>query len=308
MKGATQSAQKLKALFRSLRSSLGKPPAPVHTDPITQLVLGIFTRDAPENRARDALDRLRSMVVDYNELRVIPPLELADIVGDYPDVRTKCEDLSRALNRIFAIEHAVSLDRLTSASRKEVAAYLARIDGLEPYTIARIRLYGLEQHAIPLDEAMWAYARQTHAVATKCPLDEAQSFLERQIAEGDAHEFVALLRKQAWQEWGAAVRKGDVERIRSVPPDRTSRNMLAQVSASAAAAQARVGELAAAADSAARPAARKSRSRKPAAAAPSAGNGAQPPTATGKAAGKSGGRTGRPAKATKRGGSRARSA
>jgi hypothetical protein len=200
-------------------------------DPIAQLILGIFSRDMPEPRAREALARLRSMVVDYNELRVVPPLELADLVGNYPDVRTKCEDLSRALNRIFAIEHDVSLERAAAMPRKDQLTYLNRIDGLEAYTRARIRLLGFQQHAIPLDEAMWAYARQKGIVDARCPLEEAQAFLERQVPEGQALEFFALLRKQAWNELGKLVRRQKVERILSVPPDRTSRNMLQQVAA-----------------------------------------------------------------------------
>ncbi len=234
MRGATVCARKLKQGFKTLRTRLGKAPPLPSGDPISQLILGIFTRDAPEAKANDVLDRLRAVVVDYNELRVIPPLELVEVVGDYSDARLKCEDLSRALNRIFAIEHTVSLDRLAQASMKETVAYLNGIDGLEPYTRARIRQFGLRQHAIPLDEAMWALARRGGYVDERATLEEAQAFMERQIPAKDGPEFVALLRKQAWSEMATAVRKREVERILSVPPDRTARNMLRAVSAAAA--------------------------------------------------------------------------
>ena len=94
------------------------------------------------------------MVVDFNELRVTPPIELSEILGDYPGVRNKSEDIVRALNKVFAREHAISLDSLTEMSKKDMLAYLDEIDGLEGYTRARIRLLGLGTHAIPLDEAM----------------------------------------------------------------------------------------------------------------------------------------------------------
>lgn len=226
MKGATQCAKRLAAMFKSLRTKLGKVNRPATTDPITQIILGVFSRDMPEAKAREVLDKLREMVVDYNELRVIPPGELADVVGEYPEVRTKCEDVSRALNKIFAWEHTVSLDRLTDAPKLEVANYLSNISGLEAYTRARVRLLAFGHHAIPLDEAMWAYARQEEIVDPKATIEEAQAFLERQIEEADALDFVALLKKQAWSEMATPVRRGEVEHIRSVPPDRTSRNML----------------------------------------------------------------------------------
>lgn len=226
MRGATDCTKRLKKLLASLRTRLGRVNRPAVGDPITQLTLGVFTRDAVETKAREVLDIVHGMVVDYNELRVIPPMELARTIGEYPGVREKCEDLSRALNRIFAIEHAVSLERFRNASARDTQVYLERIDGLEPYTRARIRLLGLGQHAIPLDEAMWAYARREEIVDPKCPLDEAQQFLERQVSADDALEFVALMRKQAWTEMAGAVRKGDAEKILSIPPDRTSSNML----------------------------------------------------------------------------------
>jgi len=190
------------------------------------MILGIFSRDAPESKAREALDGLRALVVDYNELRVVPAIEMAEMVGVLPAARLKCEDLSRALNKVFTREHEVSLDRLGGLPRKEVVDYLESIGGLDAYSRARVRLLGLQQHAIPLDEAMWAYARKTQIVHRRCSLEEAQAFLERRIPEDEALEFVALLEKQAWAEMGAAVRNREVESISSIPPDRTSRNML----------------------------------------------------------------------------------
>lgn len=226
MRGATQCARRLKKLFSSLQSKLGKVGAPAGGEPVTQMILGILSRDVPESKAREALDRLRGMVVDYNELRVIPPIELAEMLGDYPDVRLKSEDISRSLNKVFMRNHIVNLDELKDLSRKEARVILEQIDGLEAYTRARVQLLGLHQHAIPLDEVMWAFARRSAFVDRRCPLEEAQAFLERQIPEEDALEFTALLKRQAWTEMGAKARGREVEQILSVPPDRTARNML----------------------------------------------------------------------------------
>ncbi len=230
MKGATRCAERLKKFFGTLRNKLGKVDPPDHSDPITQLILGVLSRDVPESKARAALDRVRAEVVDYNEVRVIPSGELADILGDsYPDARAKADDLGRALNHIFAAEHDVTLEQLRSLNKKEAAAYLEQVDGLEAYTCARIRLFGFGHHAVPLDEAMWALARQAEIVDSKCPLGEAQAFLERQISDGEAPEFFALLQTHAWSELGQQVRKRKVERIESAPMERKSTHMLQEI-------------------------------------------------------------------------------
>ncbi|MBN2448219.1 MAG: hypothetical protein JXO22_15935 [Phycisphaerae bacterium] len=229
MRGATECARRLKKYFGALRAKLGKVNKPTNTDAPTQLIFGILSRDVPESKAREALDKLRGTVVDFNELRVTPPIELAEILGDYPDARMKGEDIVRALNKVFAREHAVTLDALLDMSKKDMTAYLNEIDGLEGYTRARIRLLGLGKHAVPLDEAMWALARREKIVDSKCSLDDAQAFLERQITEEEALEFFALLHEEAWAEMGDAVRAGECERITSIPPDRTTSHMLQDV-------------------------------------------------------------------------------
>lgn len=234
MRGATEAARKVKKVFNALKGSLGKVQRPTPTDAITQLLLGVFSRNQPETKAREMVDRLRSLVVDYNELRVIPVGELADALDSRnPDSWRKCEDVSRALNHIFAIEHAVSLERVKTLPRKDARAYLDRINGLDPYTRARIRLLGFEWHAIPLDEAMWAYCQRESLVDRKAPLDEAQAFLERQVDEADALDFVALLRRQAWSDLAAVIRKGQGPKIESTAPDRKSTNMLQAIAGGA---------------------------------------------------------------------------
>lgn len=230
MRGATQCAQRLKRLIAALRTQLGKLPPPAVEDPITQMLLGVLSRDVPESKARAALELLRSMVVDYNELRVIPPIELADLLGDYPEARLKCEDMSRALNKIFAEQHDVTLEFLREKGGKDARAYLDDVDGLDAYSRARVRLLGLGQHAFPLDEAMWAYGRSEEILDPRCSLDEAQGFLERQIGKDEALEVLALISHQAWATHAEAVRNRQVERILSVPPDRTARNMLQLIS------------------------------------------------------------------------------
>lgn len=225
-------ARRLKRLLKSLRSSAGKAVQPAAEDPVTHLILGVFSRDMPENKAREVLERMRAFVVDYNELRVTSPREMAEYIGDYPDGWTKCEDLSRALNRVFAMQHLVTLDHLLGKSRKEARDYLAKLEGLDAYSRARVLLFGLQQHAIPLDEAMWACLRKLHIVDPKASLEEAQAFLERHIDEEDAIEFVTLLRKHAWAECGAAVRSGQAEKIHSIPPKRASKNMLRPITSS----------------------------------------------------------------------------
>ena len=48
--------------------------------------------------------------------------------------------MSRALNKIFSIEHALTLERVAALPRKDMLDYLNKVDGLEAYTRARMRI------------------------------------------------------------------------------------------------------------------------------------------------------------------------
>ena len=123
----------------------------------------------------------------------------------------------------------MTLDHLSGASKKDVLAYLGQVEGLDAYTQARIRLLGLGQHAFPLDSAMWEYACQVEIVSPDAPHEEAQNFLERQIPESDALSVFAMMRKVAWAELDARVRRGTTRRVTGAPLERSTSHMLAEL-------------------------------------------------------------------------------
>ena len=102
-------------------------------DPVTQCILRILSRDVPEPK------RVRRWIASAGwswismSCEVVPPIELAQMLGDYPDVRSNARTFP-ALNKIFALHHNVTLDHLWECPREEVIIYLSSLDGLEDYT------------------------------------------------------------------------------------------------------------------------------------------------------------------------------
>lgn len=230
MKGASKCTERVKAHRKTLKKKFAGVELRASLDPISELVLAILSRDVPFRVAHEVLERLRSQVVDFNELRVIPSHELAELINDQTRYRLKADDLNRALNFVFAREFDVTLEPLRALNKKEAIAYLDEVEGLEAYSRASIRLHVLGQHAVPLDAAMWARARELELIDPECPLAEAQGFLERQIPADDGAEFVAMLFEDSWASWGDAVAADEVEPIVSVPREIKSSHMLAHVS------------------------------------------------------------------------------
>jgi len=198
MKQGTRYAAGIKQLYNRLRRRYGKPAMAEPTDPTEQLIVAILSRGTTETRARAALAKLREAMVDFNELRVTPPGEIVEIIGDsFPQAQQKALDIVKALNDIFEREHSVNLEGLRRMARREARRYLESLAGVDLCSAASVMLFSLGGHAIPVDETVLAYLRNEQLVDPDADVAEVQGFLERHIPAADAYAFSVLLRRCA---------------------------------------------------------------------------------------------------------------
>jgi endonuclease-3 len=198
MKHGAEYAKRIRHLYHQLRRQYGKPPPPDHTEPIEQLILGILARDTTEAKAQAAFRRLRESLVDHNELRVTPAVELAETLGpDLPDAATRAQNLVDALNAIYDRHNVVDLSFLRDKPVRDAREYLRALPGVDEFTAARVVLYSLGGHAIPVDQSMVWVLRKENLVPPEATLSEVQAFLERHISAQEAAEFAALMHRYA---------------------------------------------------------------------------------------------------------------
>ena len=77
MKHGTEYAKRIKRLHQTLVKKHGKPAASEPTDPIEQMLIGILAVDSTAAKAAAVYRKLTQRMVDLNELRVTPAIELA---------------------------------------------------------------------------------------------------------------------------------------------------------------------------------------------------------------------------------------
>lgn len=196
MKHGSEYAKRVKRLYNRLRRDAAKPPQVNHTDPLDQLILGILARDVSETKAQSAYARLMGAVVDLNDLRVTPWIEVADVLQqDLPDAENRARMLVGALNAIYDRCATVTLAFLRGKSVREAREYLRALPGIDEYAAARVVLFGLGGHAIPIDETTVQVFRQEELVGPEATLPEVQSFLERHIRASDAADFTMLVHR-----------------------------------------------------------------------------------------------------------------
>jgi len=226
---ASNPTNRLNSLVRRLRaqhpgvaleraSSLS--PVPEWSDAaLDEFLLSFFMWESTTAKARAALRRVRECVVDYNELRVCLPHELADLMGErYPRAQERTERLHASLTDLYRREHAMSLARLADAPKRDALAYLASLEGAPPYVCARVMLVSLAGHAVPVDERLLAQLVAVGVVEASATVESAASWLDRHVRAPDAIQTHLLL--QAWCDEGVPKTDAKPSRARDKRPAR----------------------------------------------------------------------------------------
>src|SRR5205085_6606996 len=155
MKHGSEYAKRMKRLMGQLVRKFGKPDPTDPVDPIDQLIIGILAGCTTHFKALSVYKRLRHHVVDLNELRVTPPMELAEQIGDgVPLARQKAQKIVDALNAIRKRQDSLDLTFLKQRGRREAREYLEALEGVDRATAASVVLFSLGGHSVPLDDLL----------------------------------------------------------------------------------------------------------------------------------------------------------
>ncbi len=201
----TEAGKKFAALVKRLHAAHDVPPTdpsqvgrPEHISPLLwQLVLSILAWECSPARAASASAKVHAAVVDYNEMRVCLPEELAGMIGDrYPRARERAVRLRSTLSDIFRRQHAVSLDHLPAMNKRDARAYLESLEGCPAFAAARVALLELDGHAVPVDERLLECLASEGAVPDGSTPASASAWLERQLRAGEARATYLML--EAW--------------------------------------------------------------------------------------------------------------
>jgi len=195
MKDGTLFAGKLKRAFSKQRQATPAGDIPEPDDPVRRLAIAILGENCGDDAAANALDRLLKTTVDWNEIRVSTPQQVARALGErFPDAEERAHRLSRALHGVYLHEHKIDLERLRSLGRREARDYLQSLEGVNDYSAAAVMLWSLGGHAIPVNDALHRALRDAGLVHESATRVEVQAFLERNVPAAQAKEFCLVMR------------------------------------------------------------------------------------------------------------------
>jgi endonuclease III len=202
VKNATACAKNLTALMKKLPEGAA-PALPDGDDAVSVLVQSFLMCETTTEKAASAYRKLRDQVVDYNDLRVTMPSEMASYLGSrYPLAFDRCQRMRTVLRNIYLREHQVALDSLREAGKRDVKKYLESLEGIWPFVASRVMLLCFDVHAIPVDEQLRRNLVAAGAADEDADVSEISAWLARQVKAGAGLE--THLRFQAWVEKGGA--------------------------------------------------------------------------------------------------------
>ena len=155
MKNATAYGNKIKGIFPKLKKHLPETNVPEDIEPLAVFVLGVLRENATLAQALDGLGVLREEFVDFNELRVAPPKDIAEALpANMPEPRAKAERLTVGLNRIYDQENRLDFDHTADMSKRDLRTHLREKLEFRLFTEAYLMLYFFGGHAVPVDDRL----------------------------------------------------------------------------------------------------------------------------------------------------------
>lgn len=184
MKKSEHYAKQIKQLLSKLRQERVKTTPPAAENPMDELLHGILSTYASETKADAALGRLKTGVVDLNEMRVSSVAELVGILGpEYPFARPAAQEIVAALHAIFNRTHSLDLSFLKTSSIKTAEGFLGGLDGLGLHARSWVLLRCLGARVMPIDQNMLTFLQRSGCIAEDATIEEAQKLLTAQVSE-----------------------------------------------------------------------------------------------------------------------------
>jgi endonuclease III len=184
-----------KTIARLIKAAPAKKPEPL--DPLARLIRAFLEYDCDEARTVVAERKIAENMVDSNELRVTPAIELAALLGvRYPFAESRCSALHRTLQSIFDREHQMRLDRLKEMKKTEVRPYFQSLAGITPYVEAAVSVDCFGAAAAPIDTKLLLWLVSKDALPEGLDLKTAQQILEKHLKSTEAEDFFHGARKE----------------------------------------------------------------------------------------------------------------
>jgi endonuclease-3 len=176
----TTDALKHKALeiHRRLINEYDEPRWRPGRDPVASLVSTIISQNTNDTNRDVAYDRLRERFPTWELVRDAPVDEVIEAIRPAGLAPTKGPRIQEALRAITYERGELTLDFLSYLPLDQAKAWLARLNGVGPKTVAIVLLFALGLPAFPVDTHVHRVSQRLGLIGPKVSREQAHTILE----------------------------------------------------------------------------------------------------------------------------------
>jgi len=161
------------------------------------VIFGICLENVSLETAEDSYLRLTEDYLDWNELRVSSPREIAESFSKQEGPLEKARTLKSIMHAIFETEYNFELETLIRMTQTQAVKTLNSFDGMRPFIAAHILQTSLKAHVIPLDAISIRAVTRLGLVDASAAIDKMSANLKRLVSKNQGPIFCSLIRQLA---------------------------------------------------------------------------------------------------------------
>jgi len=191
---ATNRTDKIKQLFKLLQKRYKHYPKPVTRKVLESLMFAACLENSSYDAAESAFSVLEHHYIDWNEVRVSTPQELADTLPMLPNPLSAGERIKKTLQWVFETTYMFDLEEFRKKNISQAVEYFESIPSCTPFMQNYTIQMGLGGHQIPIDEAAMRIFRLLDLARVSKEQDKEEvSGLERTISKTQGPDFTVLI-------------------------------------------------------------------------------------------------------------------
>jgi endonuclease III len=152
--------------------------------PLNQLVLSVFYHVTSVRRATRALNELKRAFVDWNEVRVSHPVEVASALSSSPWALEGAERLVWLLREIYDVHSSANLDFLNELTPTQARTCLKKLTSVRRDLADEVLLLSLRVPVLPISPAAARMCHRLGLLEDDRPTVKNQRALSRAFGEG----------------------------------------------------------------------------------------------------------------------------
>src|SRR5574337_202491 len=157
-----------------------KTPRRASRNPLDDLILTILSQKTGDMNSRGAFRMLRQILPTWEQVHRAPESALAEAIGS-AGLANKAACIKAILSQIHHAQGHFDLTFLRDVSVEEATAFLGRLNGIGPKTVARILLVSLGKPVFPVDTRICRVVRRLGLVSPTLTPKKVQVSLQLMV-------------------------------------------------------------------------------------------------------------------------------